>query len=163
MLNLQKVKSDYCKTSIQEAYQRTYSDMEKGLGNVIVWTAHLAWGAEKAGSVRPSRWVGLLSSNLMDRSRIEQPVERSGAKLVVWPARVAGNIDPGGPLPALALIDLSVPDALVAVETLVQAGVRVVAYGPHVNRDALRSAGRLGAEQVLARSVFFEKLADLLA
>ncbi len=128
-----------------------------------VWTAHLAWGAEKAGSVQPSRWVGLLSSNLMDRSRIEQPVERSGAKLVVWPVRVAGNIDPGGPLPALALIDLSVPDALVAVETLVQAGVRVVAYGPHVNRDALRSAGRLGAEQVLARSVFFEKLADLLA
>jgi hypothetical protein len=42
MLNLQKVKSDYCKTRIQEAYQRTYSDMEKGLGNIITWTAHLA-------------------------------------------------------------------------------------------------------------------------
>ena len=42
MLNLQKVKADYCKTQIQEAYQRTYSDMEKGLGNIIIWTAHLA-------------------------------------------------------------------------------------------------------------------------
>ncbi len=42
MLNLQKIKIDYCKTRIQEAYRRTYSDMEKGLGNIIVWTAHLA-------------------------------------------------------------------------------------------------------------------------
>jgi hypothetical protein len=42
MLNLQKIKTDYCKARIQEAYQRTYSDMEKGLGNIIVWTAHLA-------------------------------------------------------------------------------------------------------------------------
>ncbi|MBC2743370.1 MAG: metal-dependent phosphohydrolase, partial [Desulfosarcina sp.] len=42
MLNLQKIKEDYCKRQIQEAYQRTYSDMEKGVGNIIVWTAHLA-------------------------------------------------------------------------------------------------------------------------
>ncbi len=42
MLNLQKIKADYCKTQINEAYQRTYSDMEKGLGNIITWTAHLA-------------------------------------------------------------------------------------------------------------------------
>ena len=33
MLNLQKIK---------KAYQRTYSDMDKGLGNIIAWTAHLA-------------------------------------------------------------------------------------------------------------------------
>ncbi len=42
MLNLQKIKADYCKAQIIEAYQRTYSDMEKGLGNIITWTAHLA-------------------------------------------------------------------------------------------------------------------------
>jgi hypothetical protein len=42
MLNLQKIKADYCRRQIQEAYQRTYSDMEKDLGNIIVWTAHLA-------------------------------------------------------------------------------------------------------------------------
>jgi hypothetical protein len=42
MLNLQKVKTDYCKKRLQEAYRRTYSDMEKGLGNIIVWTAYLA-------------------------------------------------------------------------------------------------------------------------
>ena len=42
MLNLQQIKSDYCKQRIKEAYQRTYSDMEKGIGNIIVWTAHLS-------------------------------------------------------------------------------------------------------------------------
>lgn len=42
MLNLQKIKADYCKQQLLEAYQRTYSDMEKGIGNIIVWTAHLA-------------------------------------------------------------------------------------------------------------------------
>lgn len=42
MLNLQKVKEDYCIQQIKEAYQRTYSEMEKGLGNIIAWTAHLA-------------------------------------------------------------------------------------------------------------------------
>jgi hypothetical protein len=41
MLNLQKIKADYCKNQIQEAYQRTYSDMKKSLGNIIVWMAHL--------------------------------------------------------------------------------------------------------------------------
>jgi hypothetical protein len=42
MLNLQKVKEDYCIQQLKDAYQRTYSEMEKGLGNIIAWTAHLA-------------------------------------------------------------------------------------------------------------------------
>ena len=42
MLNLQKVKEEYCIEQIKKAYQRTYSDMDKGLGNIIAWTAHLA-------------------------------------------------------------------------------------------------------------------------
>ena len=35
MLNLQKVKEDYCIQQLKEAYQRTYSEMDKGLGNII--------------------------------------------------------------------------------------------------------------------------------
>lgn len=42
MLNLQQVKEDYCIQQIRNAYERTYSEMEKGLGNIIAWTAHLA-------------------------------------------------------------------------------------------------------------------------
>ncbi len=127
-----------------------------------VWMAHLAWGARKARSFQRSRQVGLLSANLMDRSRVELPVQRAGAGLIVWPTWVEGNLDPNGPLPDLVLIDLAAPDALVATEALVRAGVRVIAFGPHVDREALRSARRLGADQVLARSLFFENLGDLL-
>jgi hypothetical protein len=128
-----------------------------------VWLAHLVWGARKARSFQQSRQVGLLSANLMDRSRIEPLVARSGAGFVVWPTWVEGTTDPEGPWPDLALVDLSVGNALVAIEALVEAGVRVIAFGPHVDRETQRRAGRLGADQVLARSLFFEKLGDLLA
>ena len=68
-----------------------------------------------------------------------------------------------GDWPDLVLADLAVPDSIAAIELLVQAGVRVIAFGPHVDRAALRSARQAGAEQALARSVFFEKLGDMLA
>ncbi len=42
MLNLEKVKMDYCREQIKNAYARNYSDMEPELGNVIVWSSHLA-------------------------------------------------------------------------------------------------------------------------
>jgi len=127
-----------------------------------VWMAHLAWGAAKARALRRSGSVGLLSSNLMDRSRIEPVVERSGARLVVWNAWTEGPDGQPGDWPDLVLADLSVPDSILAIEALVQAGARVVAFGPHVDRVALRSARQAGADQVLARSVFFEKLGELL-
>jgi hypothetical protein len=128
-----------------------------------VWTAHLTWGATKARAMRRTRLVGLLSGNLMDRSRIGPLVERSGAQLVVWTNYAAGTENVEGDLPELVLADLAVPDSLRAIEGWVQAGVRVIAYGPHVDRQALRSARLAGAEQVLARSVFFEKLGGLFS
>ena len=127
-----------------------------------VWVAHLAWGATKAESFRRSQQVGLLSANLMDRSRIEPLVERSGARLVVWPTWVERIAGMDGPPPDLVLVDLSVPDSLVAIEALVRVDVRVIAFGPHVDRERLQEARRVGAEQVLARSLFFEKLGDFL-
>jgi hypothetical protein len=42
MLNLEKIKIDYCKDQIRNSYKRNYSDMENEIGNVIVWSAHLA-------------------------------------------------------------------------------------------------------------------------
>ncbi len=127
-----------------------------------VWMAHLAWGAAKARALRRSGSVGLLSANLMDRSRIEPLVERLGARLVVWNAWTEGPDGRPGDWPDLVLADLSVPDSILAIEALVQAGARVVAFGSHVDRVALRTARQAGADQVLARSVFFEKLGELL-
>lgn len=129
------------------------------LGN-DVWEAHLAWGATKAKSFQRPRQVVLLSVNLMDRSRVEPLVERSGAKLVVW---AGGKAVAGGVKPDLGLVDLAAPGALEAIEELVRAGVRVIAFGPHVDRESLRKARQNGAEQVLARSVFFERLGGLLS
>jgi hypothetical protein len=42
MLNLQKVTIEYCLEELRRAYQRSYTDMEQQLGNIIVWSGHLA-------------------------------------------------------------------------------------------------------------------------
>lgn len=42
MLNLEKIKIEYCMNQIRSAYRRNYSDMERELGNIIVWSSHLA-------------------------------------------------------------------------------------------------------------------------
>jgi hypothetical protein len=42
MLNLEKVKMDYCVEQLDRAYRRTYSNMAPELGNVVTWSSHLA-------------------------------------------------------------------------------------------------------------------------
>ena len=42
MLNLQKVVIDYAVNELRSTYLKTYSEMEKQLGNIMVWSGHLA-------------------------------------------------------------------------------------------------------------------------
>ena len=42
MLNLERVKMEYCVEQLSRAYRQTYSNMEQELGNVIIWSSHLA-------------------------------------------------------------------------------------------------------------------------
>lgn len=42
MLNLEKIKIDYCMDQLRTTYKRNYSDMDNEVGNVIVWSSHLA-------------------------------------------------------------------------------------------------------------------------
>jgi hypothetical protein len=42
MLNLQKVVIEYTVKELRSAYVKTYSDMEEQLGNIMVWSCHLA-------------------------------------------------------------------------------------------------------------------------
>jgi hypothetical protein len=42
VLNLQKVKIDYCMDQLGKGYERNYSTLDQQLGNIIVWCAHLA-------------------------------------------------------------------------------------------------------------------------
>ena len=42
MLNLQKIKIEYCIDQLSKAYERNYSEMEQQLLNIIVWSTHLS-------------------------------------------------------------------------------------------------------------------------
>jgi hypothetical protein len=42
MINLQKVVIEYAMKELRNAYLRTYSEMEQQLGNIMVWSGHLA-------------------------------------------------------------------------------------------------------------------------
>ena len=131
-----------------------------------VWRAHLAWGAEKARAVAPlvrertegQAVVGVFTRNLIDRSRVEEAASRAGFRTVGW-----GSLEEVEGLPALAVVDLAHPRAGEATALLAGAGVEVVAFGPHVDEEALSRARSLGAAQALPRSRFFRRLPELLS
>ena len=103
-----------------------------------------------------------MSDDLMDRSRIEPLVVGSGAEFVAWTGRSARPVLTDGAIPELVLVDLALQWALDSIEELSTAGVRVIAFGPHIDRVGLRQARQAGADEVLARSAFFVKLGDHL-
>ncbi len=118
------------------------------------WQAHLAWGAAKAAAVTsPARpGVRVVSANLLDRSRIESAV-RAGGRSVATSAT-----DPA----SLAVVDLAAPRAIEQIEDLARAGVRVIAFGPHVDAGALEAASAAGATESLPRSLFFRRLDEIV-
>ena len=42
MLNLQKIKIDYCVEQVKKAYRRNYSEMDQHLGNILIWSVYLS-------------------------------------------------------------------------------------------------------------------------
>lgn len=74
-------------------------------------------------------------------------------------ARVAGDPD------AVVLVDLNHPaDPIAAIRSLKDGAPspRVVAFGSHVDAERLKAARDAGADRVLARSAFTERLAEIL-
>lgn len=65
----------------------------------------------------------------------------------------------------LVLVDLQAAGAEAALEGLAgrAAGVRVVAWGPHVMEEALSAARGAGADDVLPRGAFVKALPGLVA
>ncbi len=140
------------------------------------WRAHVAWGMARAeviaGLVPASNsadsapaqgvLVATVSTNVMDRTRIAETVESLGARNVVWrnPGAVAEGLDSSSP--AVAFVDLEHAAAHDVIRTLVAAGVRTVAYGPHVDDHALAAARALGASEVMPRSRFFRSIESLV-
>lgn len=107
--------------------------------------ASLAWGVEKAQHVkRPLALV--VTSNLLDGSRFEQGVAGSGYRIEVRRDTTASA------RPLVAFVDLEYGAADEAIRSLAEAGVRVIAYGPHVDDHAMVRARSLGAAEAEPRS-----------
>ena len=114
-----------------------------------VWRAHLEWGAAKVAFVTAPT-AAVVSHNLMDRSRVEADLERAGWRIA--PPTAA----------SVVVVDLEVEAALEAVASAVARGARVVAFGPHVDREALDAALASGAHRAIPRSAFFRSPAEAL-
>lgn len=86
--------------------------------------------------------------NLFDRGRFQ------GQVVFVETAAEAADLSP-----SLVVVDL---DRCDDVESFAIDGLRVIGFGPHVDTDLHRRATEAGYTEVLARSVFFTRLPDLL-
>jgi hypothetical protein len=125
------------------------------------WTAHLAWGAAKARAMsRPT--VGLLSADLMDRSRVESAAGAAGYAVAAWGDAAAVAAAGRDRLPSVAFVDLVHPESDEVIRMLVEHRVRTVVFGPHVDDFALLRAKALGAADALPRSRFFRSIPNLL-
>jgi hypothetical protein len=93
----------------------------------------------------------VLTKNLMDASRVQS---------VIPGTVVATSVDDSVLIGAdLIILDLATgidPSEVVAI------GPPVVAYGPHVDREALDAAVAAGCRQALSRSQIFRRLPELV-
>ncbi len=87
--------------------------------------------------------------NLFDRSRFAGQV-----------TFVETGTEAAAMSPTLVIVDL---DRCDDIEGFALDGVRVVGFGPHVDSELHRRATDAGYSDVLARSVFFKRLPELLA
>jgi hypothetical protein len=115
-----------------------------------VWMAHMAWGARKAHAMTRSV-VMVASRNLLDSSRIDAAASSTGLTVAPWSDASLDGV-------SLVCVDLETDGSLKIVEQTVQAGVPVVAYGPHRLAELLKAARVAGADHVMARSAFFSRL-----
>ena len=109
--------------------------------------------------MNPSSAVAVLTSDLFFRAKIEAVAKAAGV-----PVGFVGSAEEARSA-STVLIDLADGDrAIEAVEAL-KAGSEaplVVAFGPHREGEAFKRARAAGADRVLARSAFVERLPQLL-
>jgi hypothetical protein len=104
--------------------------------------------------------VGVLVPNLFLRVPVDAAVRAAGLR----PLPLADADGAKGSSCRVVIADLQAlgGDPAAAVRVLVAAGKTVLAFGPHVQGEMLAAARAAGAV-VLPRSVFLQRLPDLLA
>lgn len=95
--------------------------------------------------------------DLMDRSRITSAVGAGAVRFVATADALVGLADAD-----VVVVDLGRRGALDALAAIVASGVRVVAFGSHVDHALLDAARAAGVDEVLPRSRFFATAAELL-
>lgn len=103
--------------------------------------------------------VVVLTGDLFFRAKIEAVAKAAGV-----PVRFAGSAEEAQEA-GTVLVDLA--DGARAIEAVNALKARprapvVVAFGPHKEGEAFRAAREAGADRVLARSSFVERLPELL-
>jgi hypothetical protein len=104
--------------------------------------------------------VGMLVPNLFLRVPVEAAVRSAGFRAL--PLANAEQALRSGCQVVIADLETLGGDPVTAVRGLVGAGKTVLAFGPHVRGEMLAAARAAGAV-VLPRSVFLERLPELLA
>lgn len=104
--------------------------------------------------------IAALVADLMFGARV-----RGAAPDAVLARSPQALVEAVGPATRLVLVDLQAAGAKEALEMLADrpAGVKVVAWGPHVMEDALEAAREAGANEVLPRGAFVKALPGLVA
>ena len=97
------------------------------------------------------RRIAAYVPDLMDRSRVAAV---GGVTFVSTPAELKG-VDAD-----VVVVDLSRPGVLEALGDL--GDKRTIGFGSHVDRQLLEAAQAAGCDEVLPRSRFFARLADVL-
>jgi DNA-binding NarL/FixJ family response regulator len=110
--------------------------------------------------------VHALLEDLFFRSRIEATAAAAGVGLLVSRTlkELRENIDASGAGGVLVDLGIGTREAAEAIRALKQGPTPpiVVAWGSHVDAEALEGARGAGADRVLARSAFTRRLPDLL-
>lgn len=107
--------------------------------------------------------VLVLIDDLIFGSKVREALRRLGV-IAVFPASVKLYEDTLGAGAALLILDVDAPrfSPEEAIRMARTAGVPVLAYGSHVNVEALAAARRAGADEVVPRSVFASQLPQLV-
>lgn len=115
----------------------------------------------------PNKTVLALVDDLFWRAKIEHATKSAQANIVFLsdPGELAGAADPGRV--GAVLVDLSLRNdpfpALAAWKVAPETkGIPVIGYYEHLRRDLKEKATEAGLDQVLPRSSFAERLADII-
>ena len=144
----------------------TFADIDPSLADLgLAWGAAKAWVHRRRHARPAPAPVIAYVPDLMDRSKVLAAapaaiVVRASSDLVDAVRTAAAGAVPGaGPI---VVVDLARPGVIEVIPAIVAAGGRVVGFGSHVDGELLRAAREAGCAEVLARSAFFGRIAELL-